>query len=274
MKIVKTSGHLVDFNPEKLRQSLLRSGAHAEEVDHILQYIQDQLYEGISTRHIYKLAFAQLKKSAHSHAARYNLRQGIQQLGPAGFFFEKFVARLFEAEGFQTQCNLTLQGHCVTHEIDVLLLAGQKLEMVECKFHGNRDTVTDVKVPMYILSRFHDLQNIDFSVMGSKYALQGCWIVTNNRFSADALQFGRCMGLQLLSWDEPAQHHLRHRIENHRLYPLTCLTTLTQSEKEKLLIMGLILVRDLIEQHTALGHIDISPNRVRSILAEAYALIE
>ena len=36
--------------------------------------------------------------------------------------------------------------------------------MVECKFHGSQDAKTDVKVPMYILSRFNDLKDKDFQL--------------------------------------------------------------------------------------------------------------
>jgi hypothetical protein len=38
----------------------------------------------------------------------------------AGFFFEKYIARLFESEGYQTVTNLILSGN-VSHEIDVLI---------------------------------------------------------------------------------------------------------------------------------------------------------
>jgi len=30
--------------------------------------------------------------------------------------------------------------------------------MVECKFHAGREATSDVKVPLYILSRFNDLK--------------------------------------------------------------------------------------------------------------------
>ena len=95
MKIVKHSGNIVDYNPSKLKQSLLKSGASNLEVESILKTIEGEIYEGISTKQIYKMAFNLLKKACHSHAARYNLKEAIRLLGPAGFFFEKYIARLF-----------------------------------------------------------------------------------------------------------------------------------------------------------------------------------
>ena len=44
------------------------------------------------------------------------------------------------------------------HEIDVLIKKDNKVAMVECKFHVGKDAKSDVKVPMYILSRFNDLK--------------------------------------------------------------------------------------------------------------------
>ena len=103
MKIVKHSGDIVEFNSDKLKKSLLKSGANALEVDSILHAIKKQMYEGIATKQIYKMAFSLLKKTANSHAARYNLREAIRLLGPAGFFFEKYIGRIFSSENFPFQ---------------------------------------------------------------------------------------------------------------------------------------------------------------------------
>lgn len=87
MKIIKNSGEIVDFNSAKLRASLIKSGATAGVVDAILVQIEKELFEGITTKIIYKKAFSLLKKQSNSHAARYNLRSALLLLGPAGFFF-------------------------------------------------------------------------------------------------------------------------------------------------------------------------------------------
>ena len=157
MKIVKHSGNIVDYNPTKLKQSLLKSGASRMTVSAILKTIENEIYEGISTKQIYKMAFNLLKKTSCSHAARYNLKEAIRLLGPAGFFFEKYIARLFDSENYETKTNLILQGKCVSHEIDVLVKKNDIIAMIECKFHMGKDVHSDIKVPMYILSRFNDL---------------------------------------------------------------------------------------------------------------------
>ena len=272
MKIIKHSGDIVDYNPEKLKSSLLKSGAGQLVVKDILRQLEQEIFEGMSTKQIYKLAFGLLKKASNSHAARYNLRQAIQLLGPAGFFFEKFVARLFQSEKYEAQTNLTLQGKCVSHEIDVMIEKNNIVAMVECKFHAHREAVSDVKVPMYILSRFNDLKEKPFQLFGKKQPISKCWIVTNNRFSSDAVTFGSCSGLNMLSWDFPLDHNLRTKIDNNHLYPVTSLTTLSLTEKDKLLILDVILVKEIINHSDCLEKIGLSPNRIKNVLKEASAL--
>ncbi len=274
MKVVKHSGDIVDFNPIKLKQSLLKSGASKGLVETVLEAINKEIYHGISTKQIYKMAFALLKKASNSHAARYNLKESIRLLGPAGFFFEKYIARLFASEKYQTQTNLILQGKCVSHEIDVLVKKEQVVSMVECKFHMGKDTNSDVKVPMYILSRFNDLKEKQYAVFAGKEFISSCWIVTNNRFTSDAIAFAKCSGLNLLSWDYPENNNLRTKIDDSFLYPVTCLTTLSLDEKEKLLILDVILVKEIINHSELLGKIGLSPNRIKNVLKEASALCE
>jgi len=272
MKIVKHSGDIVDFNPEKLRASLLKSGANTAIVDDILRKIEKELFEGISTKHIYKRAFALLKKEANSHAARYNLRAALQLLGPAGFFFEKYIARLFEAEKYITTTNLVLQGKCVSHEIDVLVKKEDLIAMVECKFHSSRDAASDVKIPLYVFSRFNDLKDRNHMIFSKKDTITQCWISTNNRFTADAIAFSKCSGINLLSWDYPKNNSLKTKSDTDCLYPVTCLTTLSLAEKDKLLVSDVILAKELFNNSDALERIGLSTSRVKNVLKEVREL--
>ncbi|PWA08325.1 restriction endonuclease [Flavobacterium laiguense] len=272
MKIVKHSGAIVDFNRSKLKQSLLKSGATSAIVDDVLHLIEKEVYEGISTKRIYKMAFGLLKKVSNSHAARYNLREAIRLLGPAGFFFEKFIARLFATEHYEAKVNVILRGKCVSHEIDVVVKKSDVITMVECKFHVGREAATDVKVPMYILSRFNDLKEKKHEIFSRNDTISKCWIVTNNRFTSDAIDFAKCSGLNLMCWDYPAINNLKTKIDNGQLYPITCLTTLTLFEKEKLLILDIILVREIVNNRTDLEKIGLSSTRIKNVIKEASEL--
>ena len=272
MKIIKNSGDIVEFSSDKLKNSLIKSGASVITVDNILHAIKKQMYDGISTKQIYKMAFSLLKKTANSHAARYNLREAIRLLGPAGFFFEKYIGRIFAAENYKTITNLTLQGKCVSHEIDVLVKKNEIVAMVECKYHAGRDVASDVKVPMYILSRFNDLKERQHVIFEKKEVISNCWIVTNNRFTTDAVDFAKCSGLSLLSWNYPEGNNLKTKNDTHYLYPVTCLTTLSIAEKDKLLILDVILVKEIINHSECLEKIGLSPNRIKHVLKEVSEL--
>lgn len=272
MKVRKHSGEIADFSTKKLRQSLLKSGAAENDVQNIIEKIEHQIYDGIPTKKIYGMATHLLKKVSASHAARYNLRTAIQMLGPEGFFFEKFIARLFGHEGYRTKTNLILQGKCVTHEVDVVLEKEGVFEMVECKFHSSQNAHSDVKVPLYILSRFNDLKENTHEIFSKSDQIKKCWIVTNNRFTTDAIKFANCSSLKLLGWDYPTTANIKSRIDQTGLYPITCLTTLSRMEKEQLLILDILLVKELIEKPEGLHQIGISKNRQKNILTEAASL--
>ncbi|AWK06975.1 hypothetical protein HYN56_23185 [Flavobacterium crocinum] len=269
MKVIKHSGHVVPFDIEKLKKSLQKSGASADLIEKCLKQIQDQIYEGITTKKIYKLAFAILKKAANGYAARYNIRSALQMLGPDGFFFEKYISRLYAEEGYKTKTNLILQGKCVSHEVDIVLKKENLIWMIECKFHNSQEKSSDVKVPMYILSRFNDLKTKQHTLFLNNETINSCIIVTNNRFTKDAETFANCSKINLLSWDYPRNNSIKNKIDETGLYPITCLTTLSMFEKEQLLILNLILTKDLINNSESLYKIGLTEKRIKNILKEA-----
>lgn len=272
MKVIKRSGAIVDFERTKLENSLLRSGAMPSVTSQVLAGIDAQLHEGITTKEIYKQAFAMLKRASNAHAARYNLRAALLHLGPAGFFFEKFIARLHAVQGWETKTDLILKGNCVSHEVDIVMRRNSVIMMAECKFHNSREAISNVKVPLYILSRFNDLKTKRHELFGISDYITQCLIVTNNRFSADAVTFANCTGLQLLSWDLPANGSISLLIDRNALYPVTCLTTMTVVEKEKLLILEVLLVKDILDHSDCLRKIGISENRIKNVLKECSEL--
>lgn len=272
MKIIKNSGEIVDFDSVKLRASLTKSGATSGVVDVILSQIQNELYEGITTKIIYKKAFSLLKKQSNSHAARYNLRSALLLLGPAGFFFEKYIARIFAAEGCETKTNVILQGKCVSHEIDVFFKKEGQIAMVECKFHGSVTAASDVKVPLYIHSRFNDLKVLSHSIFSTNDTIADCWIATNNRFTSDAITYAACAGLNLLSWNYPKNNNLKTKNDKDCLYPVTCLTTITLAEKDKLLFLDIILVKELLNNNNVLKKVGLSDDRIKRVVKEVAEL--
>ena len=272
MKVTKYSGELVLYDEQKLINSLRKSGADQAMAETIVKEIESEMYEGISSKRIYKRAYQLLKNISNVHAARYNLRTALLGLGPAGFFFEKFITKLMQEQDFKTRVSTTLNGKCISHEIDVLLLKNDVVSMIECKFHSGQDAKSDVKVPMYILSRFNDVKDTKYDLFAAKRTISQCMIVTNNKFTTDAIQFGTCSGLSMLSWDYPQKNGIKDLVDRFRVYPITCLTTLTKSEKDQLLILDCITIKDLLLHPDYLKTIELSHNRIKNVLKEANQL--
>ncbi|MBI4437437.1 restriction endonuclease [Candidatus Uhrbacteria bacterium] len=243
--VQKASGELQKFSPEKLRKSLERSGADAILSDEIVEHLSSQMYDGIPTRTIHTRALAMLKSHRGSSAARYNLKRAIFALGPSGFPFEKYVARLFDSMGYTTRVGVILQGKCVTHEVDVVLTKGDVHGFAECKYHNIPGTTCNVKTPLYVFARFEDICEREGKRFKGNQAREG-WLVTNTRFTDDALAYGSCAGLKLLGWNTgPLGESLERMIDARGLHPVTCLTSLKKAQAQRLLVAGVVLCQDL-----------------------------
>lgn len=270
MHVIKASGDRVEFNPEKLRRSLLRAGAGRDRADAILRAVLLHVREDMATKEIYRLAHRMLRREARPAAARYALKQALLGLGPSGYPFERFIAKLLEADGLAVETGVLRNGRCVQHELDIFGLSSNRVLLGECKFHHRQHLVCDVKVPLYIHSRFRDLQDGFLKEQDSGAATVEGWIFTNTRFTDDALQYGRCAGLHLVGWDTPFDNGLRNWVDRTGLHPLTCLTTLTQQEKDLLLRQNIVLTRELMTDSKLLsGVAGVAPGRVKGILEEA-----
>ena len=58
IQIVKMTGEKEEFDQSKLKHSLERSGASDVVIQQVINEVEVSLYEGISTKEIYKTAFA------------------------------------------------------------------------------------------------------------------------------------------------------------------------------------------------------------------------
>ena len=103
--------------------------------------------------------------------------------------------------------------------------------------------------------------------------LSAGWIVTNTGFTEDAKTYGTCAGLYLLGWNYPPEHSLKNLIDASGIYPITCLTTLTVTEKRRLLANKVVLCRQVLEHPQYLFESGIREPRLNRILAEAQTLL-
>lgn len=273
MQVKKYSGERAEFDLRRLKGSLSKSGASHDVVDDVWEKMEPMVYDGISTRDLYKLAFRLLKREADSFAARYSLKRALKDLGPAGYYFEQWVARLFNHADYQTLTSQHLAGNSVTHEVDVVAQKGHELLLVECKFRNTEDAKITVTTPMYFLSRVNDFTGRTFRFFGKEMQFTSGWLVTNAYMTTDSIDFSAYYNLNLLAWNYPEESSIKRRVDNAGLYPLTCLTTINKAEKDILLKQGCILVKDIVDDTAQLDSLDCAPRKKRRIIQEATELV-
>jgi len=271
--VTKRNGDIAAFDPRKLKRALQSAGADNNQQKEVLEKLKPNLYDGIPTQKIYRLAFNLLKHESHKVAGRYKLKSAIMELGPTGFPFERFVGRIFEALGYEVQTGVTVQGKCVSHEVDVIARKPNEMLMIECKFHSDDFTKSSVQVPLYIHSRFLDVKATWEEQYGKDIRYRG-GVVTNTRFSDDAASYGNCAGMLMVSWDTPQGHSLKDRIDRSGLHPLTSLISLTKAQKQQLLEHELVLCSELASHRHLLEQMHISERQINKILREAASLIK
>lgn len=268
IEIIKSSGDKAVFSLHKLKKSLKRSGANDDLVEKIVNIVYNELYNGITTKEIYNRAFALLKKNKAIFASKYKLKKAIYELGPTGFPFEKFVHAVMKYSGYDSKTNVILKGVCVNHEVDVVADKNGLKILIECKFHSDAGRNCNVKIPLYIHSRYMDIKKYFDLQKNNSSQLDKGWLVTNTRFTADAIAYGTCAGLFLLSWDYPFGDGLKDRIDRLGLYPITVSTIFTNREKQFLLSRDVVLCRQLLKDKFYLDFLGMSEIRKKKILEE------
>lgn len=269
-EIIKADGTTELFEGAKLEASLRRAGAASTTAQRIRQTIEATLPPLSQTQEIYRKAFALLRKEERPAAARYSLRRAMFELGPTGHPFEDFVAQIFEKEGWTVEWRRLIPGKCVTHEVDVYAKRGNERLAAELKYHNDPTYKTDIKTALYVKARFDDIWQCD-------PALQTCpidrgFLITNTKFTTQAVQYANCAGIELLGWSYPLEGNLYDKIIAANIYPVTALTTLRKAEKRLLIDQGIVTSEMLKNNREALRGISVPPERIGSIIAEIDSL--
>jgi predicted RecB family endonuclease len=236
MYVTKASGEKEKFDVEKVRLTCLRAGASKQLADKIAEDVEAKAYDGITTREILNLTLKLLKGEPEA-AIRYDLKRAIMALGPTGFPFEEFMAEVLKNYGYETKVGEIVKGKCVSHEIDIIAKKEGVRYLVECKYHNAPGIRTGLEVVMYTYARFLDL--------GEKFHQP--WLICNTKCTAEAEQYGKCVGVKVTSWRYPRRESLEEMVETKRLYPITILRTVTGPTRERLFQAKVMLARDLLE---------------------------
>jgi hypothetical protein len=265
--VINLRGEREQFSLRKVYQSARNAGASKELAFEIAKEIEKEVFDGISTSQIFDRIFELLLKGSPHSAIKFNLKKAIEKLGPTGFPFEKFVAKIFEFEGFEVETNQIIPGACVSYEIDFVAKKNDLIYIGECKFRQEPGGRVDLQVALSNYARFLDIEKGKFLDSKVKYK---SILVTNTKFTSEAIKYSECVGVELLGWKYPKGRGLEFLIEKNRLYPVTILPSLSSEISKELISQGIVLVKDVLEKKFE----KIKVSKKDRILKEAKILLE
>lgn len=272
--IIKPDGTIEAFEGDRLEHSLRKAGATDLAAARIRQTIESSMPRGSGTAEsgeIYKRAFQMLRRESRVGAARYSLRRAFFELGPTGHPFEDFVGQLFKKEGWTIDTRRLIAGKCVSHEVDVYATRNGEHLAAELKYHNDPAYKTDVKIALYVKARMDDIWQCD-PAAGNACPVDHGFLITNTKFTTQAIQYAECAGLGLLGWSYPHTGSLYDRIVASGLYPVTALTMLKKSEKKILIDKNIVTSEQVLEHREVLRALAIPPERIGAIVAECRTL--
>ena len=269
-KVLKANGEYEQFDPKKLRASLARAGAQKDIIEEIVSSVISELKEGMSTKEMYRLAFGMLRKKRGTKpvAIKYSLRRAIAELGPSGYPFETFFGEILRRKGYDVRVGVDVRGWCAPHEVDVSARKNGTHTLVECKFHNNHALRSDLKTVLYVHARFEDIEKRHAQKHIETDRFHEAWLVTNTKFTANAISYASCVGMTLIGWGYPKGKGLRELVEETNIYPITVLPGLSRSHREILLEQGIVTCADLAKHKTALTDLGLSPKRITQVYNE------
>ncbi len=267
-EIIKSAGEKQEFSKQKLLESLHRAQIDEKTAREIVEDIV-RMPNIKSTDDLHYTILRKLKDRKIVYAAKYNLRRAITQLGPSGYPFEQFIARLLKEKGYSVKTNQILQGKCITHEIDVLGFKDKKHYIFECKFHNKTGFKSSIQTVLYMKSRYEDILAKWRQVEGNNKHLHKVWIVTNTKFTSDAKNYAKCIGMGLISWRYPSGSGLVDLIEETGLHPVTAIVSLTKKQKRYIINNGLVVCREVETKKDVLEKIGVKGKKLKQIIKEA-----
>ena len=183
------------------------------------------------------LAALSEEKEGMALKQRYQLKDAIMNLGPAGFMFENYVGEILKHSGFKIKgIRGKIRGECVVHEIDLIAFTENKRMLVECKYHSKHGVYTGLKEALYTHARFLDTES----------HFDAECLICNTKVSTHAKKYAKCINQQILSWRYPPNNSLEKIIERNHLYPITILN-LNSKEIGIFLYHGIMLAKSLLD---------------------------
>lgn len=278
MEVIKHNGDREEFSEKKVLRSMLRTGMPEQEAQIVLERVKAKIHDGITTAKLYHIVRNEMQDGARAcFSCRYGIREAILQLGPAGFKFEKYVASILNAMGYDSVLpEHELAGSCVMHEVDVVAEKDGKRHFIEVKFRNEYSDYVDLKNVMATWARFLDLCDAEASGKSTEH-FDDPWLVTNANFSDRGEAFGTCKGMRLIGWKTPYEgKNLMRIVDDKKMYPVTVIHNLSDHELAMLSRIGWMLCSELADQdpEDVSRRIEVSKERAEYLVEMAGEVVE
>ncbi|MCX6737577.1 MAG: hypothetical protein NTX26_02495 [Candidatus Parcubacteria bacterium] len=239
--VVNSQGVMEAFSPRKVWRSARRAGASPHQAQKAVEEASRLVVDGMSTQDVYNIILGVLGKESPLVGMRLNLKRAIQALGPTGFPFEQYVSSLWRFYDYKTKVDIIWKGKCVPHEVDIEAQKDKDIQLIECKYRVQAGGRVDLHDLMASWGYFYDIG------LANASAHIHPLIITNNKFTSEAIAYGECMGLNMIGWRYPKDRGLEYIIESKKLYPVTILPSFKGYLAEILKSKDILMVRELLD---------------------------
>jgi hypothetical protein len=261
--IKKKSNHYEELNERKYKKSLERSGLNLKMQERIVNEIGG-IENYFSTKELHKATYKAILNHSKLFAANYNIKQAIYNLGPTGYPFEILCAQMLEAKGYITKVSCMVRGINVKHEVDIIAKREDQNIYCECKFHGQKLYRNDIKIPLYVHSRYLDIKAAN-PHLNFRYAL-----LSNTDFSKDAIRYAKGVDLLLYSMNYPQKNTFCNIIKTYKVYPVTVLKSLRVKDRKALIENRIVVIKQV--KRSDLESLGLKESQIIKVLQEIKVL--
>jgi len=251
--VINNKGEKEPFSLLKIQNSVQRVGASKDLAQKIAKAIQEEAFPGIKTEYIAQKLKRLLSQENKKFSLKFNLKEGMRKLGPTGFPFEKYIGAILSTVGFKVLLNQIITGACcLGYEIDFWAQKDDLLYIGECKYHKTAGEKVDSNVALENYARFLDIKNGPFFKQKKlkKIKIKPI-IVTNTKFTTRAINYCKCVGIELLGWRYPKHKGLEQIIDEYKLYPITILPSLKSFLIDFFVSQKMMLAKDILQINPA-----------------------
>jgi hypothetical protein len=275
--VINSLGEREGFSEKKVLNSLRRSGASNEVANKVLSQVRERLVSDMKTSEIFKMIKSFLRKEKFQVALKFNLKESIKILGPAGFIFEKYITNIFREYGYKVKTDQIIYGRCIDYEMDVLAQKENTMYLGECKYRNSPGEKVDVNVCLKEFALLNDIRRGKFFSSDDSIKSIQSLIITNTKFTDQAIKYAECEGIYLLGWRYPLEGGLEKLIEDKKLYPITILPSFKKYLMGYFVEKNMMLVKNLLEIKDVAKFAEIAKipaRQIESLCQEARILLE